>query len=67
MNNSIMEQLIDDKKNCCGCGLCSVVCPKGAIDMEQDIEGFFYPRINSAKCIECRQCVKVCIVGRKQR
>lgn len=30
-----------DEKRCCGCENCVLVCPKQAIKMEQDKEGFF--------------------------
>lgn len=52
--------LFEDKKQCCGCGACQNACPRGAISMEADERGFVYPRINSALCVECRACLKVC-------
>lgn len=52
--------LFEEKKDCCGCGACAVVCPKAAISMKEDEQGFIYPYIDSNKCIECGACEKVC-------
>lgn len=45
---------------CCGCGACAQICPKGAIAMTPDEDGFVYPVIDSGKCVECDLCEKVC-------
>ncbi len=45
---------------CCGCSACSVVCPVGAITMVPNAEGFLYPQINDAKCVDCGKCVTAC-------
>ena len=54
--------LIDDsnKNKCCGCGACSSICPKAAISMKTDSEGFIYPFINNQLCINCGACNRVC-------
>ena len=52
--------LFTRKEECCGCSACYSVCPKNAIKMEEDNEGFEYPTINKNECIGCCQCVKVC-------
>lgn len=52
--------LFDNKSECCGCTACFSVCPKNAIIMEPDEEGFLYPEIDKAKCIKCGRCLKVC-------
>lgn len=49
-----------DKKDCNGCGTCALRCPKGAITMKEDEEGFFYPVIDEKKCINCGLCKKIC-------
>lgn len=52
--------LFNEKKECCGCTACYAICPKEAISMETDEEGFEYPQINESKCIQCYQCLGVC-------
>ena len=51
------------KEECCGCSACFVICPKNAISMEYDNEGFQYPVIDVEKCINCKLCKKVCIIS----
>lgn len=46
--------------NCCGCTACASICPKQAIKMVPDKNGFFYPEVNLDKCIHCNLCDKVC-------
>lgn len=52
--------LYKDKKECCGCAACFSVCPRKAISMIEDEEGFEYPAIDESKCISCYLCIKVC-------
>ena len=49
-----------NKKKCCACGVCSSVCPKKAITLKENDEGFKYPIVDKEKCIECGLCEKVC-------
>ena len=58
MENSTIEKL--DMDNCCGCGSCMQKCPKNAITMKENDEGFLYPVIDKEKCINCGLCEKVC-------
>lgn len=51
---------ITDKSLCSGCHACMSVCPKSAIAMEEDSEGFVYPIIDERKCISCGLCDKSC-------
>lgn len=48
------------KELCNGCGTCALRCPKDAIEMVEDGEGFLYPYINKEKCVNCGLCEKVC-------
>ena len=41
------------KENCCGCHACYNVCPKFAINMVADKEGFLYPNVSVEKCVNC--------------
>ncbi len=52
--------LYERKKDCSGCSACYAICPKDAVSMRPDEEGFNYPSIDAGKCIRCYQCVKVC-------
>ena len=49
-----------NKKLCNGCGTCALKCPKQAITMIEDVEGFLYPEIDEEKCVKCGLCEKVC-------
>lgn len=55
-----------DQKECCGCGACVQVCPMDCINIEQNIEGFYYPKLDSAKCIKCKKCINTCPVNQKE-
>lgn len=55
-----IPKLYEQKKDCCGCTACFSICPKEAITMEEDSEGFLYPQIDEQKCIRCYQCMGVC-------
>lgn len=56
-----MQEILE-KKQCCGCGACLSVCPKKAISMKVDAEGFEYPEVNQEACINCGLCQKTCPV-----
>jgi len=49
-------------ENCTGCAACSICCPKDAINMVEDHEGFLYPRIDQKKCDTCGFCINICPV-----
>ena len=53
-------ELVLKKEECSGCSACMNICPKDAITMQADDEGFLYPQISKRKCIDCRLCEKVC-------
>ena len=52
-----------DQKSCYGCTACAAVCPKDAIQICPNKEGFYYPILNQTKCIECGACLKVCNIN----
>lgn len=54
--------MIDKYKEitCNGCQMCKEICPKQAISYEINNEGFWYPKVDYTKCIECGLCVKKC-------
>lgn len=55
-----------DMEMCTGCGACYSACPKGAIKMVYNNEGFLYPSIDFDLCIDCRKCEDVCPVCSKR-
>ena len=59
ITNDCKNVSVIKKEDCCGCSGCKAVCPKKAIYMEEDAEGFLYPKVND-KCINCSLCLKVC-------
>ena len=55
-----LPELVPDKNLCCGCGVCAAVCPRGAIQMVADDEGFLFPEVDEAACVGCLMCESVC-------
>lgn len=54
---------IDDnsaKRNCTSCQMCAAVCPKNAISILLDADGFYRPAVDSAGCVDCGICTQVC-------
>lgn len=49
-----------DLDKCCGCNTCAEICPKNAIFMQKNEEGFLYPVLDEKKCIHCGLCEAVC-------
>lgn len=47
---------------CSGCAACKAACPKQAIAMVADHEGFLRPQIDAEKCVQCHACEHACPV-----
>ncbi|MGD1816182.1 MAG: Coenzyme F420 hydrogenase/dehydrogenase, beta subunit C-terminal domain [Pleomorphochaeta sp.] len=45
---------------CTGCGACEVICPKHAIKMALNKDGFLIPLLDHEKCVNCGICLKKC-------
>ncbi|MBP5724430.1 MAG: Coenzyme F420 hydrogenase/dehydrogenase, beta subunit C-terminal domain [Bacteroidales bacterium] len=58
---------ITDKRFCTGCGACINACPKKIISLQDDEEGFWYPKIDESKCVDCHLCEKVCPFKEERR
>ena len=56
-----MKEIVSNSL-CTGCTACKSICPKGAIKMIEDDEGFLLPIIDQKKCIDCGLCKKNCPV-----
>lgn len=58
---------VNDRTKCCGCTVCSIVCPYDAISMDTDSLGFLYPKVDSQKCRDCGLCERVCSLHGKYK
>ncbi len=56
--------VLAEKDRCTGCSACRAACPRDAISMVRDREGFSYPAVDPAKCVHCGICTGVCPVLR---
>ena len=45
---------------CSGCSACYAVCPRKAISMRPDEEGFAYPHVDESLCVNCGLCERIC-------
>ncbi|MCI9120855.1 MAG: 4Fe-4S dicluster domain-containing protein [Oscillibacter sp.] len=49
-----------DRAHCTGCSACRNICPRDAIILARDREGFAYPAVNPEACVHCGRCTAVC-------
>ena len=52
--------VLADHTHCTGCGACMSACPRDAISMARDHEGFSYPVIDTSRCVRCGHCADIC-------
>lgn len=52
--------LLNKHYKCTGCRMCEQICPKNAIKMKENSEGFLEPVIDEKKCINCTICYNKC-------
>lgn len=45
---------------CTSCQMCAAVCPKDAISVGLDADGFYRPAVDPVRCVDCGLCVQVC-------
>ncbi len=62
MDSQIKNIKVLENKKCTGCTACVSICPKNAIKMCENYDGFKYPKIEESKCINCGLCAKICPV-----
>lgn len=58
----IESMIKNNRADCTGCYSCWNSCPKQAITMVEDVEGFRYPQINKDLCVNCGACERACPV-----
>ena len=51
---------ISSLKDCYGCGVCAVACPRKVISISLNANGFYVPLVVHAGCTECGLCLSVC-------
>lgn len=54
------QKILSLSETCTGCFACYNICPKNAITMPENEEGFYFPSVDNDKCIQCGLCDKVC-------
>lgn len=57
MENHRILSLTD---TCTGCFACANACPKEAIQLPENEEGFYFPSIDPSRCVDCGLCDRVC-------
>ncbi|MCR5421898.1 MAG: 4Fe-4S dicluster domain-containing protein, partial [Lachnospiraceae bacterium] len=55
----------DVKENCCGCGICTTICPTKSIKFVTDEMGFERTEVNIDTCINCSLCDELCPIQGK--
>lgn len=59
--------LICESSVCIGCGVCKAVCPRDAILLAPNAEGFLTPRIDAQRCTQCGLCQRACPQNQNMR
>lgn len=52
--------ILPDNSSCCGCAACVDICPKNAISVIEDKNGYYSIYIDNKVCIDCKLCEKRC-------
>lgn len=60
MEKNKTHKILSLTETCSGCFACANICPKDAITLPTNFEGFYFPVIDQGKCIDCGLCDKVC-------
>lgn len=56
------HQILKIGDKCTGCGACISICPKNALTLVPDEEGFYFPKLDENACVNCHLCDKSCQV-----
>lgn len=57
-NNNI--SIVVENYMCNSCGACYSSCKSGAIDYQETVGGYIFPKIDKNTCTDCGICLKVC-------
>lgn len=63
--NTIRKAHVEASMECTGCQTCAAVCPKSAISMVRNDEGFLRPVVDEALCVSCHICQERCPINFK--
>lgn len=55
-------KILHIEDTCTGCGACVSSCPKQALNLSYNKEGFYVPHLKAELCINCKICEKSCHV-----
>ena len=55
-----------NEKTCVGCEACVNICQQDCIKMLQNMEGFYYPYVDTTACVNCGACNNVCIAEQER-
>jgi len=48
-------------RDCYGCGVCSVICPRQIVEIKHNKKGFYQPCMDKKdQCTDCGLCLSVC-------
>ncbi|MBR5195543.1 MAG: polysaccharide pyruvyl transferase family protein [Akkermansia sp.] len=55
-----IRKSITAPENCTACSLCANICPRRAIRMKWNKDGFLVPEVNNDACVDCGLCARQC-------
>lgn len=58
--SSVAQKISRDDESCIECGLCTALCPTGALAVEKSARRVLF---DTDKCTACGMCTRVCPVG----
>lgn len=58
--SSVSQRISRDEESCIECGLCTSLCPSGALCVERSTRNVSF---DTDKCTACGMCTRVCPVG----
>ncbi len=62
-----ITQIASFKDVCTGCMACVKSCPVNCISSAKDDDGFYYPVVESGKCVDCSKCVNICPAEKEEK